>query len=92
MTALFQPRQRVASAPHSLVRGVTDRPIDPSHRRRAGVQSRYRILNERDVTIAREMYEAGQSLAAIGEPFGVADRTVLSTAAQRDQSRSRSAP
>jgi len=41
------------------------------------VQSRYRILNEQDVTIARQMYEAGQSLAAIGEHFGVADRTVL---------------
>ena len=44
---------------------------------RAGVQSRYRILNDDDVAVARQMYETGQSLAAVGEHFGVADRTVL---------------
>jgi hypothetical protein len=44
---------------------------------RAGVQSRYRILSDHDVAIAREMHEAGQSLAVIGEHFSVADRTVL---------------
>jgi len=45
--------------------------------RRADVQTRYRILTDQDVTAARSMYEAGQSLATIGEHFGVADRTVL---------------
>jgi transposase-like protein len=45
--------------------------------RRAGVQTRYRILNDEDVATARSMYEAGRSLASIGERFGVADRTVL---------------
>jgi hypothetical protein len=45
--------------------------------RRAGVRTRYRILNEQDVTIARQMHEAGQSFAAIGDHFGVAQRTVL---------------
>jgi DNA-directed RNA polymerase specialized sigma24 family protein len=44
---------------------------------RAGVQSRYRILNERDVAVARQMYEEGRSLASIAKHFGVADRTVL---------------
>jgi hypothetical protein len=41
------------------------------------VQTRYRILSDDDVAVARKMYEAGQSLAVIGEYFGVADRTVL---------------
>ena len=45
--------------------------------RRAGVQTRYRILSDDDVAIAQQMYEAGQSLAVIGVHFGVADRTVL---------------
>jgi hypothetical protein len=45
--------------------------------RLAGVQTRYRILNDDDVAAARNMYEEGQSLASIGEHFGVADRTVL---------------
>ena len=45
--------------------------------RRAGVQTRYRILSDEDVAAARNMYESGQSLAAIGEHFGVADRTLL---------------
>ena len=45
--------------------------------RRAGVQTRYRILSDDDVAVAQTMYEAGQSLAMIGEHFGVADRTVL---------------
>jgi hypothetical protein len=45
--------------------------------RRAGVPTRYRILSDDDVAVARKMYEAGQSLAVIGEHFGVADRTVL---------------
>ena len=45
--------------------------------KRAGVRSRYRILSDEDVEVARNMYEAGQSLAVIGEHFGVADRTVL---------------
>jgi DNA invertase Pin-like site-specific DNA recombinase len=45
--------------------------------RRAGVQTRYRILSDDDVAVARKMYEAGQSLAVIGEHFGVADHTVL---------------
>jgi hypothetical protein len=44
---------------------------------RAGVHSRYRILNDDDIAVARQMYDTGQSLAAIGEHFGVADRTVL---------------
>jgi Helix-turn-helix domain len=44
--------------------------------RRAGVQTRYRILRDEDVAAARLMYEAGQSLASIGEHFGVTDRTV----------------
>jgi hypothetical protein len=45
--------------------------------RRAGVQTRYRILSDDDIAVARKMYDTGQSLAAIGEHFGVADRTVL---------------
>ena len=45
--------------------------------RRSGVQLRYRILSDEDIAVARQMYEAGQSLAVIGEHFGVADRTVL---------------
>jgi hypothetical protein len=45
--------------------------------RRAGVQTRYRILNDGNLTVARQKYEAGQSLAVIGAHFGVADRTVL---------------
>jgi hypothetical protein len=45
--------------------------------RRAGVQTRYRILGDEDVAAARKMYEAGQSLASIGEHFAVTDRTVL---------------
>ena len=39
--------------------------------RRDGVPTRYRILNEDDVDVARTMYESGQSLASIGEHFGV---------------------
>ena len=45
--------------------------------RRAGVQTRYRILSDDDAAVAQQMYEAGQSSALIGEHFGVADRTVL---------------
>jgi hypothetical protein len=45
--------------------------------RRAGVQTRYRILSHNDIAIAHEMYDAGQSLAMIGQHFGVAQRTVL---------------
>ena len=36
---------------------------------RAGIESRYRILTDRDVAAATAMYEAGQSLASIGEPL-----------------------
>jgi hypothetical protein len=45
--------------------------------RRAGLQTRYRILSDDDIVVAQKMYEAGQSLAVIGQHFGVADRTVL---------------
>jgi Helix-turn-helix domain len=45
--------------------------------RRAGLQTRYRILSDDDIAVAQRMYEAGQSLAVIGQHFGVADRTVL---------------
>ncbi len=45
--------------------------------RRVGVQTRYRILTDDDVAVARKMYETGHSLAVIGEYFGVAGRTVL---------------
>jgi len=44
---------------------------------RAGTPTRYRVLDDADVSVAQSMYEAGQSLAVIGEHFGVADRTVL---------------
>jgi hypothetical protein len=44
---------------------------------RSGAQLRYRILSDDDIAVARQMYEAGQSLAVISEHFGVADRTVL---------------
>jgi hypothetical protein len=41
------------------------------------VQTRYRILRDDDVAVARKTHEAGQSLAVIGEHLGVIDRTVL---------------
>jgi hypothetical protein len=41
------------------------------------VPTRYRILSDADVAIAQQQYEAGHSLATIGEHFGVSDRTVL---------------
>ena len=42
--------------------------------RRAGVPTRYRILSDDDIVVARKMYDIGRSLAVIGEHFGVADR------------------
>jgi hypothetical protein len=48
-----------------------------SFMRRAGMQTRYRILSDNDIAIAHKMYDTGQSLAVIGEHFGVAQRTVL---------------
>jgi hypothetical protein len=45
--------------------------------RQAGVQTRYRILSDEDVAVARSMYEAGQSLSSVGEHFGVSSRTAL---------------
>ena len=45
--------------------------------RDAGVEVRYRILTDDDIDEARRLYESGLSLAAIGEHFGVAARTVL---------------
>jgi DNA invertase Pin-like site-specific DNA recombinase len=44
---------------------------------RAGIKSRYRLLTDRDVLAATELYESGLSLASIARHFGVADRTVL---------------
>jgi len=37
------------------------------------VQTRYRILSDDDIAVAQNMYEEGQSLALIGEHFGVTD-------------------
>ena len=45
--------------------------------RSAGVGARYRIMADDDVAAARRLYESGSSLAAVGEHFGVAARTVL---------------
>jgi len=45
--------------------------------RQAGVQTRYRILSDEDIAVARSMYEAGQSLSSVGEHFGVSSRTAL---------------
>jgi transposase-like protein len=44
---------------------------------RAGIKSRYRILTDRDIAAATEMYENGQSLASIARHFDVSDGTVL---------------
>jgi predicted DNA binding protein len=43
----------------------------------AGVEVRYRILTDDEVNEARAAYEAGLSLATVGEQFGVAARTLL---------------
>jgi DNA-directed RNA polymerase specialized sigma24 family protein len=45
--------------------------------RRAGVPRATGHFNDADVAIAQQQYEAGHSLATIGEHFGVSDRTVL---------------
>jgi hypothetical protein len=50
---------------------------DRPSRRRAGLPTHSRILSDNDIAIARKMYDTGQSLAMIGEHFGVAQRTVL---------------
>ena len=44
---------------------------------RAGIKSRYRLLPDRDVLTATEMYANGRSLASIARHFAVSDRTVL---------------
>ena len=45
--------------------------------RNAGADVRYLAMTDDDVDDARRMYESGLSLAAVGEHFGVATRTVL---------------
>jgi hypothetical protein len=44
---------------------------------RAGVKSRYRVLTDRDVGAASQMYATRMSLASIARHFAVSDRTVL---------------
>ena len=41
-----------------------------------GVQRRYNVLSEADVSGAAELYAGGLSLARLGERFGVAARTI----------------
>ena len=38
---------------------------------------RYRIISDDDLALAQTLYEQGQSLARVGEEFGVAAWTVL---------------
>jgi lambda repressor-like predicted transcriptional regulator len=54
-----------------------DRQTLVNHLKRAGVEVRYRIVDQIDVAEAQELYASGLSLAGVGERFGVSARSVL---------------